>query len=124
MSDEIEEGTASGYVVVETTAIAQIAQVRVYDETLPHLGEGHPELSHVIPSLEHAIHDTISQPSEVYESNPPHVASYKYRSENHSYGNNHMVVAVKVVEGTSALLKTVYFSSEVKGTLVWRQQND
>ena len=117
------EGTDTDYRVIKTTAVPEVSEVRVYDETLPHLGDGHPELRNLIPSLEFAIHDTISQPTEVYASNPPHVNSFKFRSDNHLHGDNPMVVAVKVVEGTSALFKTAYFPSEVSGQLVWKENS-
>lgn len=105
---------------IATTAIPKITCVRFYDETVPHLAE-HQELKNLIPSLEIAIDDTISNPTEVYESNPPHVQSFKFTSANHLHGDDPLVVAVKIVEGTSALLKTAYFTSEVSGKLVWRQ---
>lgn len=125
MSDDpSSEDTDTDYRVIETSAIPEISHVRIYDETLPHFGDGHPELRLVTPSLEGAIHDTISQPTEVYASNPPHVSSYKFCSTNHLHGNNPLVVAVKVVEGTSALCKTAYFTSTVTGTKIWRRDDD
>lgn len=124
MSEETDEETATGYVAIATTAIQEVSQVIVYDETIPHLGIGHPELRNLTVSLEHAIHDTISRPTEVYVSNPPHVNSYRFRSTDHLYGNNAMVVAVKVVEGTSARLTTAFFTSQVTGALVWSLKND
>lgn len=118
------DDTDTDYRVVKTTTIKEVSQVRIYDETLPHLGEAHPELRHLIPSLEGAIHDTIARPTEVYASNPPHVSAFKFHSTNHLHGNNSLVVAVKVVEGTSALCKTAYFTGEVTGTRIWRLGDD
>jgi hypothetical protein len=113
----------SDFQTIPTSTIPEVSGVRFYEETIPHLGEEHPELRNLIPSLEGAIHDTIANPTEVYASNPPHANSFKFCSNNHTYGNNSMVVAVKVVEGTSALLKTAYFTDSVSGTLRWSQGN-
>lgn len=112
------------YTEIETGAINEVASVRVYDETIHHMGDAHPELRNFIPSLEFALHDTISRPTEVYAGNPPHTNAFKFRSSNHLHGGNPLVVAVKVVEGTSGLCKTAYFPSEVTGSLVWRSSDD
>ena len=123
MTDESpSQDTEEAFRLIETTVIPEVTEVRFYDETIPHLAE-HKELEHLIPSLETAIDDTISNPTEVYESNPPHVRSFKYKSDRHLHGESSLVVAVKIVEGTSALLKTAYFTSEVTGEVVWRQSD-
>lgn len=102
---------------IATTAIPEVTSVRFYDETVEHIAL-HPEMRILIPSLEAAIDDTIANPTEVYRSNAPHVDSFKYRSSNYLHGDKPMVVAVKIVEGTSALLKTAYFPATCTGTQV------
>lgn len=106
--------------IITTSAVPHVSQVYCYDETIPHIGDRHPELRHYVPSLEHAVHDTIQNPTHVVRSNSDiHVGGFKFCSENHiASGNNHLVVAVKVVEGTSALLKTAYFTDSVSGTVL------
>lgn len=108
--------------VVTTSAITQVEQVRCYDETLEHIASEHPEFTNFVPSLEHAVHDTIAAPTSVLASNSAiHANSYKYVSERHSRGNSHLVVAVKVLEGTSGLLKTAYFTGEYSGEVVYEE---
>lgn len=108
--------------VVATNAIAQVEQVRCYDETLEHIANEHPEFTNFVPSLEHAVHDTIAAPTAVLASNSTiHANSYKFVSERHSRGNSHLVVAVKVLEGTSGLLKTAYFTGEHSGEVVYEE---
>jgi hypothetical protein len=111
--------------VVTTAAISHITQVYCYDETLRHISEEHLEFREFIPSLEHAVHDAITNPTHVVESNPTiHAGGFKYCSERHtSGGSKHLVVAVKAVEGTSALLKTAYFTDSVTATVILDQRN-
>ena len=118
--------TAAGddgeFKVVATNVIPQVSQVLCYDETIPHISSEHVEFQNFIPTLEHAIHDTIISPTHVVQSNTAiHSTSFKYCSTDHRRGNNHLVVAVKVVEGTSALLKTAYFTSGVSGDRVFEK---
>lgn len=120
MSDPSDNDTQTDYSIVETSAIKEVTHVRCYDETLPDIAEKHPELDPLIPALEHAIHDTISAPTLVSQSNNEiHTAGFRFASTNHRRGNQHLVVAVKVIEGTSALLKTAYFTAGTVGTVLY-----
>lgn len=114
------------FTVIATSAIPEVREVRFYEETIPHIAEQHPEFKTFVPSLEHAIADTIAAPTIVLKSAFPHQGSFKFCSTNHTYmGNATLVVPVKVVEGSSALLKTAYFTSnEVKGEIVKGKSND
>lgn len=115
-------GDESNFKIVKTTATPQVSQVVCYDETLPHIAENHPEFDPLIPSLEHAIHHAIMAPTRVIQSNTDiHVGGFKFCSDNHQRGNQGLVVAVKVIEGTSALLKTAYFTADVTGDVVFEQ---
>ena len=121
MSDLGDEST---YKIITTSATPLVSQVVCYDETLPHISENHPELNPLIPSLEHAIHNTIQAPTRVIQSNTDvHVNGYKFCSDRHQRGNQELVVAVKVIEGTSALLKTAYFTATVTGDTVFEQSD-
>lgn len=107
-------------IVVSTGIIPSVTQVYCYEETLPLIAEKHPELDPLVPSLEHAIHDTIAAPTKVLQSNTEiHTAGYRFASTNHRRGEQHLVVAVKVIEGTSALLKTAYFTAATAGTVLY-----
>lgn len=113
------------YIIVETSVISEVTVVRIYDETLPHIQESHPEFGNFIPSLEHAIKETISNPTEIRRTDADvSVESFRFCSSNHTYGNNSLVVPVKVVEGTSARLSTAYFTDAPKGKEVWRASDE
>ena len=104
--------------VIKTTATDRVTEVRFYESTAEHIEVGHPEFPY-LPCVDGAVDGAISQPHSVYESNAPHVDSLKYVSEDTTFSGNPMVVAVKVIEGTSALVKTVYFPDVVSGKLIW-----
>jgi hypothetical protein len=117
------DNNENAYRVIETTVISQITVVRVYDSTAHHIAEEHPEFT-LLPCVEGAIDNTVAAPHKVYASNPPHLNSFKYVSHDNTFGGNPMVVAVKVVEGTSGLLKTVYFPDSVSGELIWSKDGE
>lgn len=104
--------------VIETTATDRVTEVRFYESTAEHIESEHPEFPY-LPCVDGAVDGALAQPHRVYESNPPHVNSFKYVSEDTTFSGNPMVVAVKVIEGTSALVKTVYFPDAVSGKLIW-----
>ena len=119
------DNSETDYRVIETSVIDPITHVRFYDETAEKIAKAHPELEALGTSLEHAIKDTIENPTEVRQSNVEiHTNSYKFCSNNHLKGNNPFVVAVKAVEGTSGLVKTAYFTDSITGESVWRPGND
>jgi hypothetical protein len=51
--------------VVATTAIESVGSVRLYAETWDHIAQDHPEFATRLPSLEHAIIDTLINPTVV-----------------------------------------------------------
>lgn len=122
---DLTESNETDYRVVETSVIPAVSHVRIYDETLTHIAEEHPEFDPFLPSLEHAIIDALANPTSVRASNAAYGGtSYKFTSEDHKRGNNQLVVPVKVVSGTSALVKTAYFADAVTGDVVWSRDHD
>jgi hypothetical protein len=120
-ADDADEGK---YVAVTTNVIGPVAVVRCYDETLGHIADEHPEFRLFIPTLEHAVHDTIAAPTHVYQSNTDiHASGYKFVSTRHVRGESTLVVAVKAIEGTSSLLKTAYFTKEVTGNVLYAEDS-
>jgi hypothetical protein len=107
--------------VVTTNVIEEVSQVHCYDETLEHIADEHPEFENFLPALEHAVHDTIADPTHVFRSNTiQHASGFRFASTRHTKGNNHLIVAVKIIEGTSALLKTAYFTGNVNGEALYQ----
>jgi hypothetical protein len=124
--DHSEETNADegSFVSISTSVIGSVAVVRCYDETLGHISDEHPEFRLFIPTLEHAVHDTIAAPTHVYQSNTDiHASGYKFVSTRHARGESALVVAVKAIEGTSSLLKTAYFTKEVSGNVLYAEDN-
>jgi hypothetical protein len=120
-ADDADECT---FISVTTNVIGPVAVVRCYDETLGHIAEEHPEFRLFIPTLEHAVHDTIADPTHVYQSNVDiHTGGYKFASTRHVRGESTLVVAVKAIEGTSSLLKTAYFTKEVTGNMLYAEDS-
>lgn len=109
---------------INTTAIPSITEVRYYDETIEHIREQHTELADYFPSLDHAICDTITNPTHIYQAHTsPHSSGYRYVSSRSTYEGNPLVVIVKPIETTSGLLKTAYFSGHVPGNLLYSSQS-
>lgn len=66
--DGREPVSDSGFKIIDTTATERVGEVRLYDETWEHIVAQHPEFSSRIPSLEHAIIDTLKNPTMVCSS--------------------------------------------------------
>lgn len=102
----------SDYKVIQTTAYSAITEVRFYEETIAHINESHPEVKVELPSISTAIEKAICNPTDVEQSDPEqHPKSYVYvDSETTDHQGQPLSVPVKIIEGTSALLKTVFFA--------------
>ena len=113
-----------GYQIIRTAAISQITVVRYYPETVQHIVEEHPEFAGELPSVMQAISDTVANPTMVYRSNTAASTSFVFCSSQNTFGDLSMYVPVKVVTGTSGVLKTAYFSGSVRGELIWEASNE
>ena len=111
---------SAGYRLVLTRAIPQVTEVRLYDETWEHITEGHPEFAGRLPSLEHAVVNTIAEPTAIHMGRFP-FAAFVFTSTNNTKGSGayRMVVPVTVVAGTSARVSTAMFSREPGTPRVW-----
>jgi hypothetical protein len=125
MSDEADDDTATDYVVVETTAIPQLSEVRFYDETKEHIAEGHPEFRTWIPSLEHAVTDTVANPTAVYRSRTLPETSVVYESLNNTFEGNPCTVPVRIIaDSTSGRVTTAMFKKGKHGDMLWSGDDD
>jgi len=96
---------------VVTTVISEVQMVAIYPETIDHIIRNHPEIGRNagLPSLLHAIETTLTNPSLVEKS---YNNSFVFVDQNSTNASGEPLrVPVKVVEGTSARLKSAYFAS-------------
>lgn len=116
---------AGPFILIETTAIPEVSQVRFYEETVPHIVSEHPEFAGELPSVIGAISSTVAEPTAVYHSRTTPGRSFVYSSEGNTRQGAPIYVVVRVVESTSGRVQTAYFSSGGNvGNLAWRASRD
>src|ERR1700751_490928 len=106
--------------VITTGIIAEITHVRLYDETIVHILEEHPEVPFSLPCLITAISDTITLPTHVEKS---YGLSYVFvDAETTNAAGDPLRVPVKLVEGTTGRVRTAYFAAkEGLPEIIWRR---
>jgi hypothetical protein len=111
------------YIVISTAIIDELTEVRLYDETVGHVKERHPEIPIELPSMTTATAGAIANPTHVEET---YDQSYVFvDAETTNRSGDPLRVPVKVIEGTSGRVKTVYFAStEGERKIVWRRTNE
>ena len=115
------------YKEFKTSVIPEVETVRLYDETLQHVVDNHPEIPRIVPglpSIMHAVEQTVCNPTHVERTRSN---AYMYVNEGATNASGDpMRVPVKVVEGTAGLVKTFYFASSenVNANVVWRRDED
>ena len=119
MSEEEDE-----FRIILTSAIPEVTVVRYYAETIEHITESHPEFREQLPSVMEAIVETVTNPTVVYRSTTSASAAFVFGSSRNKLRDSSMLVPVKVISGTSGLLKTAYFSDSVQGELIWKQSDE
>ena len=109
---------------IQTNIIPEVTHVRLYLDTSRHIRERHPEVA--LSAGMTTIVDTIENPTEVYSSSTDPHGSYIYVSKNNTLEDHPLTVPVKVVEGTSARVKTAYYNSgtQPKDRLLWSGGRD
>lgn len=100
-----------GYWRVESTAIAEVSSVRLYNETWDVLQEKHPELKTV--GVEGVL-GTVQNPSRIYPSRTE--GSFLFVNDEIAYLNAPMLVAVRLVKDSSCRVATAYFRSNSLAT--------
>lgn len=98
-----------------------VTEVRVYDETLDHVRRRHPEVPAELPSIAHAVAEAIDNPTHIEKSHSNSYVFVSYASTNRS--GDPLRVPVKIVEGTSARMKTFYFASlSYDPEIIWQKE--
>jgi hypothetical protein len=96
------------YRVIKTGAIPAVTEVRLYDETLDHVREDHPEVPIELPCMASAVERAITQPTHVESS---HGGSFVFVDEESTNASGDPLrVPVKPIVGTSARVRTVLFA--------------
>lgn len=109
------------FTIIKTAAFHLVTEVRVYEETIEHIRDGHPEVPIDLPSLMAGLEGTISNPSHIETGNRENTLIYVDEHSTNASGDPFRV-PVKVIEGTSGLLKTAYFATPTNpGLVVWRR---
>ena len=99
------------YVTIQTSVIPEVSEVRIYESTIQHVIDHHPEIGRNIhlPVFRAAVHSTLENPTSV---EPSHNNSFVFVDENTTdVRGQPLRVPVRVVTGTSARMKTAYFAS-------------
>jgi hypothetical protein len=125
MSSPSDDDTETDYRVIQTTAIPQVQTVHFYDETMEHITKGHAEFRTWIPSLEHAVADTVSNPTTVYRSRTLPETSVVFESSNNTLEGNPCTVPVRIIsDSTSARVTTAMFKKGKHGDVLWSAGDD
>jgi hypothetical protein len=112
MSDE--------FTLIKTTVFSGVTDVRFYDETLEHIREEHPDIPILLPSIYGAVSQALINPTHIEAS---YKNSYVFvDAESTDASGGPLRIPVRIVEGTSGRVTTVYFA-ETTGdrTVVWRR---
>jgi len=110
------------YLLIQTHATESVTEVRLYDETLDHIAEEHPEIPVYLPSIQTAIVSAIQSPTHIEQSQ--HVGAFVFvdAGSTDAFGNP-LRVPLKPIAGTSALVKTSFFGKpNYTPTIIWRRR--
>jgi hypothetical protein len=101
-----------------------VTEARLYDETIDHVAEGHPEIPIILPSLVTAVQGAITAPTLV-ENDPARPSAFVFVDEKTTNASGDPLrVPIKVIKGTSGLVKTFYFAtSEGPRNIIWRRDD-
>jgi hypothetical protein len=125
LTDVTSDGEDDPHVVVETSVIPQVRHVRIYESTIQHVIDYHPEIGRnaALPVIQDAVAAAIRDPASVEES---YNRSYVFVEENSTDATgNPLRVAVRVVSETSARMKSFYFAEpETEKPVIYRRSDD
>lgn len=109
------------YRVFRTSILSNLREVRLYDDTLDHIRDHHPEVPIELPSVTEAVGRAVEMPTHVESSGERHFVFVDSKSTNAS--GDPLRVPVKLVEGTSGRIQTVYFAQTVTSrNVIWRSE--
>lgn len=111
------------FVTYSTDVISEVTDVRFYEDTVKKIRMGHREVPVGYPSINAAIVEGLTNPTHIESRKPGHYLFVDSTSTNQS--GDAMRMPLKVIEGTSARLQSVYFAStsEDGSNVIWRSSN-
>jgi hypothetical protein len=109
--------------LVPTNILSNLQAVRLYNETLDHIQNHHPEVRFDLPNIGSAIENTIVRPTYVEES---HGNSYVFVDETTTnWSGDPLRVPIKLIGEGSGRVRTAYFASTTGlKNVVWRRSDD
>ena len=111
------------YESIETNIVDTVETVRLYEETIADLKTKHPEIPVELPSIRQAVRNAVQNPTHVEQSSGESFVFVDSETTNRS--GDPLKVPVKLIEDTSARVRTVYFaSSTAERNIVWRRTDD
>jgi hypothetical protein len=118
------ENKTPAIVKVVTSGVPSIyPDVNVYDTTLEHMADSdhHEELSRLDD-----VYKIIEDPHQVNESKTNSRCVILTRNDTTSQGSQSpLIVPVKKVSDTEAIMQTAYYASETKlGQLLWKKEDE
>ena len=116
------QDTSTEYWEIVSTAVPEVSRIRLYRKTVEHIEERHPEVVDTV-GIEGVI-SAINAPTRVLESSTNPAQAFVFVSDTIKYESNPLHVPVKVVEGTSARVRTAYFvSGPSTSAVLWELRN-
>jgi hypothetical protein len=114
----------SNFKTITITVVPRlITEVRVYEETIAHASE-HAEIPKELPCIIEAVEGALKAPTHIEVS--PHPSSYVFvDATTTNRSGDPLRVPVKVVDGTSARMKTFFFGKpNYAPTVIWERSDD
>jgi len=99
----------SQFKAIPSRVFPAVVEVRIYQDTIEHIRNNHPEIPVELPSFQQAIENAITHPSWIESSRPNTYVFVDKRSSNRS--GDPLRVPVKIVSGTSGRVLTAFFAS-------------
>jgi hypothetical protein len=106
--------------LIRTVVFAGVKEVRFYDETLDHVKKQHPEIPIELPSIYEAVEQAVIDPTHIEAGHSNSVIFVDANTT--SAFEDPLRVPIKIAEGTSGRIKTLYFAStEDVRKILWRK---
>jgi hypothetical protein len=103
--------------------LSGFVEIRLYDETIEHVIDEHPEVPIELPSIQEAVTKAVTAPTHVEGSYNNSVVFVDANTTNRS--GDPLRVPVKHVRGTSGRIKSVYFASTSgERNIIWRRGDE
>ena len=110
--------------IITVTSTPEVATVHLYEETLVHVQERHPEVQPLLPTIVAAVETAVFSPTRV-EQDRPNAFTFVDENSTNAEGDPFRV-AVRLVPGTerSARVTTFYFAStDYVPNTIFRREN-